>query len=103
MEEKMITNESVGLTVTEPTNEANDQINEEEVKAPAEPVFGTVTGCKKLNIRTKPVVNPNNIATVVDVETELMIDSDEETGDWYKVMAPNAVEGFCMKKFVTLD
>lgn len=106
MEEKMLINETVeetNETVTEPTDEVIEQEDEEKVEAPTEPVFGKVSGCKKLNIRTKPAVNPNNIATIIDEGTELMIDPDEETAEWYKVMAPNAIEGFCMKKYVTID
>lgn len=104
MEEKNIINETVDETIEETVTEP--AIEDDEVEGsepPAEPVYGTVTGCGKLNIRTKPVVNPSNVVTIVDSGTMLLIDPEDETGEWYKVFAPNNIEGFCMKKFVTID
>ena len=105
-EKKMFNEETVNETIEETVTEPTDEVNEEDVmedESTAEFVFGTVTGCKKLNIRTKPVVNPSNIITIVDAGTMVMVDPEGETGEWYKVVTANDVEGYCMKEFVTID
>ena len=67
-------------------------------------LFGEVIGCKKLNIRKTPAVNPTNIITIVPEGTPLIIiDPDKATKDWYKVELENGTTGFCMKEFVSVN
>lgn len=77
-----------------------------EVETPVEPktVTGVVTNCSKLNIRTKPtkVTKKPNVVCEVPSGTQLIVDLDKSTGDWYKVRTADGVEGFCMKMYVTL-
>lgn len=77
-----------------------------EVETPAEPktVTGVVTNCSKLNIRTKPtkITKKPNVVREVPSGTQLIVDLDKSTGDWYKVCTADGVEGFCMKMYVTL-
>lgn len=65
-------------------------------------VYGYVTDCLKLNIRTKPVVGAE-ILCVVEVGDELLIDLEKSTDDWYSVTTNVGAEGFCMKKYVTVE
>lgn len=68
----------------------------EEVK------IGLVANCKKLNIREKPNIEASVVCEVV-CETELMIDEKESTGEFYKVCTAAGVEGFCMRKFISIQ
>lgn len=72
-----------------------------EEKAEVESLIGMVSGCKLLNIRKKPTVESEAVA-VVSVDTLLMIDPSKSKKEWYKVYTEAGVEGFCMKKFVTI-
>lgn len=65
------------------------------------PVFGVVSGCAKLNIRNSPSVN-GNVVCVVDENTRLMISLSDSTTEWYSVYNSAGLNGFCMKKFVTV-
>lgn len=66
------------------------------------PIFGIVSGCTKLNVRTKP--NPNaDVAYVVSADTKLNIDLDKSTNDWYHVSNAAGIEGFCMKNYIFIQ
>lgn len=65
-----------------------------------DPVLGVVADCVKLNVRKSP--NPNaEILFVIGKDSDVLIDIDESTADWYKVYV-NEQEGFCMKKYIKL-
>ena len=66
------------------------------------PVFGVVSDCAKLNIRKSPSPNGNVICTVNE-NTKLMIILEESTTEWYKVCNSAGLNGFCMKKYVTVE
>lgn len=65
-------------------------------------VYGYVTDCLKLNIRTEPKVGAN-VLCVVEIADELLIDMNKSTEDWYSVTTNVGAEGFCMKKYVTVE
>lgn len=91
--------------VTNATANEPETIEETPVSAP-EPdpkpyVTGIVAGCGKLNIRKEPSITADILCEVV-LKSELNIDLDNSTDEWYSVCTPAGVEGFCMKKFVAL-
>lgn len=100
MEEKVM-NVNEEITIEEETEDAADiDFEENEVQT----LFGEVVGCKKLNIRKSPAVNPKNIITIVPEGTMLMIiDPDKATKEWYKVELEDGTAGFCMKEFVSVN
>ena len=76
-------------------------ITEEVKETKPEPKIGIVTDCIKLNVRKNP--NPNaEIICEVSAATDLMIDEEQSTDIFYKVFTAAGVEGYCMKKFVTI-
>lgn len=62
---------------------------------------GVVSGCEKLNLR-KEANKGSDVISVLNKDTELTVNPAESTEDFYKVCGPNGVEGFCMKKFITI-
>jgi len=76
--------------------EYGESQNSEDVK------IGFVTNCKKLNIREEPRIDAT-VVCEVDYLTELMIDKNESTEEFYKVFTAAGIEGFCMKNFITIQ
>lgn len=64
--------------------------------------LGLVSNCRKLNVRESPTLEAPVVCEVA-CNTELMIENIESTEDFYKVYTAAGIEGFCMKKFVTIQ
>lgn len=73
----------------------------EEVVAPEEPLYGEVTDCARLNVRSAPDAEAE-VLCVIEAGSEVVIVGSESTDEFYKVFTAAGVEGFCMKTFVTL-
>lgn len=63
--------------------------------------IGVVTGCIKLNVRKKPDVKADVVCEIVCL-SEVVVDEEASTSDFYKVYTVSGVDGFCMKKFITI-
>lgn len=78
-----------------------------EVEAPVEEVVetvskvGMVTGCEKLRVRKGPNATADVICEITK-STAVIIDEEASSNDFYKVCTESGVEGFCMKKFITV-
>lgn len=79
----------------------DDEVKTDVIKT-VKPVFGTVTDCSRLNIRLEPKVNAS-VLCVVNAGERLLIDNDKSTDDWYSVTNKVGAEGFCMKKYVSVQ
>lgn len=86
--------------VTEPV-EVEEIVNETKIIEPLPPKSGHVTECIKLNVRKYPNSDAEVIGTVNRGDS-LIIDPSP-FGDFYKVITPYGVEGYCMKKFVYIN
>lgn len=64
-------------------------------------ITGVVAGCAKLNVRSKPAVDAD-ILLILDANAEIMIDPARSTNEWVKITTAAGVDGFCMRKFVTV-
>lgn len=64
--------------------------------------FGIVTNCLYLNVRKRPDINAD-VAVVIDALTQVVVDLDASTEDFYKVRTSGGVEGFCMRKYIALS
>lgn len=62
-------------------------------------VEGTVVGCAKLNVRSDASLFADVVCTL-DVMSEMMIDINKSTKDWFFVCTATGIEGYCMRKFV---
>lgn len=89
-------NEAVEEEVKEHENESLQDSVEEIRRVPA-----MVIDCHRLNIRERPTTYSRVIATVA-IGTKLEIIDRKKAGNFYKVVLPNGIEGFCMKDFVKI-
>lgn len=62
-------------------------------------VTGMVVGCAKLNVRSDASLFADVICTL-DVMSEIMIDINKSTKDWFFVCTATGVEGYCLRKYV---
>ena len=64
-------------------------------------VFGKVVGCSKLNVRQHPTLFSDVLCCLTE-NTEIEIDEDKSTNDFYAICTPAGLEGFCLKKFIEI-
>lgn len=84
-----------------------EPIQEPEVKPVIEPTTfpatttkaGFVYGCSRLNVRSEPR-STANIVCEIENKTEVEIDLDNSTDDFYKVCLASGIEGFCVKTYI---
>lgn len=93
--EPVVTEEPIEVTV-EPTEPIATEVPEK-----AEIVHGYVSGCSKLNVRKGPGIDARPL-TIISENTEVEIDMANSTDEWYGVITASGVEGFCMKKYITI-
>ena len=107
MREKNFNNEKPdrGLRVTasiteEVAAEPADQPVEESPKK--ESKVGIVANCEKLNLRRSPLKDSDgaNIITELLPGVAVVIDADESTPNFYKVITEDGLEGYCMRQFI---
>ena len=60
---------------------------------------GMVIGCGKLNVRKEPKADAAIVCAIAG-NTELVINVNDSTEDFYKICTASGIEGFCMKKFI---
>lgn len=63
--------------------------------------IGIVTNCVRLNVRKEPKTDAA-IVCEIDNKTEVEIYENESTREFYKVCMASGIEGFCMKKYITI-
>ena len=63
--------------------------------------IGIVVNCIKLNVRKEPD-KTSDIIQIIDALTEVRVIMKASTYNFYKVILPSGVEGYCMKKFIEL-
>lgn len=68
----------------------------EEIKQEA---TGKVIDCDRLNVR-KEDKKESDVLCIIEKDSEVQINLDESTEEFYKVVTPSGIEGYCMKKFI---
>lgn len=84
--------------VIEPVEETVEKVTEVE-ENPTEVAFGKVN-CSKLNVRKEPSINSVPLC-IIEHGTRMEI--SEFNGEWVKILTPDGVSGYCMRKFIDLD
>ena len=88
------------IEVTDPI-ETITEVGQESMIGESEPIIGVVTDCLKLNVREQPDAK-SDILSVITASTELVIIDKESTNDFYKICTSAGLEGYCMKKYITI-
>lgn len=86
-----------------PVDEAiPEEVKDEVAKAVKLPTLakGKVT-CSLLNVRVAPHSDADIVAKIRE-NSEVFIELESSTEDWYKVTTENNTPGFCMKKFIAV-
>lgn len=82
--------------------EESEEITEAdaEEKTVSETV-GIVIECETLRVRKEPSLD-GEILTTIHKGSQVVIDLDKSTKDFYKINYVAGVEGYCMKKFIAV-
>ena len=72
------------------------------IKSEPKPTTGKVTGCAKLNVRESANTTANVLA-VINEGSEVVINRIKSTVEFYAVCTAAGIEGYCMKKFITVN
>lgn len=86
--------------VEETTEQTGSDANESKNTSKKKEIKGVVTDCIKLNIRKEPSLEAT-IIEEVSALTEVKIDKEASTEDWYAVQTELGKSGFCMKKYIS--
>lgn len=85
--------------VTESVEETVEEVVEKAVEPNPEPKTYGVVNCSKLNVRKGPSIHSNPLC-IVESGTKMEIETFNN--EWVKVVTPDDVSGYCMKKFIDL-
>lgn len=100
IETTLISDGEVVAEIVEPVVEEEIVETEENVPAPAAPIIGVVTDCVKLNVRKEPSLDAPILRTIL-LATEVVINEEESTEDFYKVYV-EGLSGFCLKAKINI-
>ena len=67
----------------------------------SEPVEGTV-GCEKLYVRSDATVDSEPVG-IINRDSKVFVYEGESTEEFYKVCTATGLEGYCMKKFISVQ
>ena len=90
-------------TVEQVENPIEETPIETEPIEPAkpEPIEGVV-GCEKLYVRSDATVDSEPVG-VITRDSKVFVYEDESTEEFYKVCTATGLEGYCMKKFISVQ
>lgn len=74
---------------------------EEEAVVEPKLVTGVVIDCRKLNVREQMHTGAT-ILCELPVSSEVQVVADEHHDEWYHVFTASGIEGFCMKKYISI-
>lgn len=81
--------------------QAQEIVEELQKVEEAVPTVGFVDNCECLRVRKESNVDSEELC-IINKLSEVVIDLDNSTDYFYKVTTSEGVEGYCMKKFITI-
>lgn len=81
--------------------QAQEIVEESQEVEEAVPTVGFVDNCECLRVREESNVDSEELC-IINKLSEVVIDLDNSTDYFYKVTTSEGVEGYCMKKFITI-
>lgn len=88
------------VQVNENENE-NENVTQEPVEKEA-PKVGVVDNCSRLNVRVAPRITAD-VRLIVNKGDEVTLCEKQPKGEWFRVRTQDNTEGFCMKKYITIQ
>ena len=95
--------------VREPQVQVNENVAQEPVEnVTQEPVekeaskVGVVDNCVRLNIRVAPRITAD-VRLIIEKGDEVILCEKQPKGEWFRVRTQDNTEGFCMKKYITIQ
>ena len=89
------------VEIEEPV-EVEEPVEEPVVDTPEpEKLEGVVSGCAQMYVRSGASVDAEPLG-VIRCDTKVQIYEAESTDDFYSVCTETGLEGFCMKKFISV-
>lgn len=93
---KVVDQEVLESPETKPENEITTEVEEPPKK---EKALGTVANCPRLRVREHPSINAV-VAAEIDEGSEVVINEDKSTEEFYSVVTATGLEGYCMKDYI---
>ena len=87
--------------VEEEAEQAQEIVEESQKVEEAVQTVGFVDNCECLRVRKESNVDSEELC-IINKLSEVVIDLDNSTDYFYKVKTSEGVEGYCMKKFITI-
>lgn len=97
-EKKVVDKKVLESPETKPANEITTEVEEPPKK---EKVLGIVVNCPRLRVREHPSINAV-VAAEIDEGSEVVINEDKSTEEFYSVITVTGLEGYCMKDYIQL-
>ena len=95
--EVFVTGTTIEPVIEEPKPEMPEV--EPEVKPEQPRKMGRVHGCTRLNVRKAPKPRAEVVCEIY-ANTEVEIDEDNSTVDFYKIFTASGIEGYCVKTYI---
>lgn len=98
----------MGRKKTTPVDVENQQVIDETIEEQIEEVAvapelrGVVCKCDRLNVRKKPNGDADVIC-VINKGTNVLINEEKSTKDFYAVEVNPHTSGYCMKKYLAIE
>ena len=87
--------------VEKEAEQAQEIVEESQKVEEAVQTVGFVDNCECLRVRKESNVDSEELC-IINKLSEVVIDLDNSTDYFYKVKTSEGVEGYCMKKFITV-
>ena len=87
--------------VEEESEQAQEIVEESQKVEESVQTVGFVDNCECLRVRKESNVDSEELC-IISKLSEVVIDLDNSTDYFYKVKTSEGVEGYCMKKFITV-
>ena len=81
--------------------QAQEIVEESQEVEETVPTVGFVDNCECLRVRKESNVDSEELC-IINKLSKVVIDLDNSTDYFYKVTTSEGVEGYCMKKFITI-
>lgn len=94
-------NENVAQEPVEKEAQVNENVTQEPVEKEA-PKVGVVDNCSRLNVRVAPRITAD-VRLIINKGEEVTLCEKQPKGEWFRVRTQDNTEGFCMKKYITIQ